>query len=85
MLSIIPGVQPKIIHFDPVIHASEGERVTLQVNFTGSPTPTLSWSSGNVKMNGDYATELSSDGSLVFLSVEPKHSGKYVVIFLAVA
>ena len=28
-------------------------------------------------MEGDYATELGTDGSLLFVCVETKHAGKY--------
>ena len=59
----------------------EGERVTLQVNFTGSPSPAIKWTFNNVAMQGDYATELGTDGSLVFYCVEPKHNGKYVTVY----
>ena len=31
-------------------------------------------------VKGDYATELGTDGSLVFNCVEPKHSGRYVAL-----
>ena len=75
---LILGLKPKIIHFEPVIHAREGERVTLQVNFTGSPTPAIKWTFNKMMMKGDYATELGADGSLVFYCVELKHSGMYV-------
>ena len=32
-------------------------------------------------MEGDYATELGSDGSLLFVCVETKHAGKYILCY----
>ena len=68
---------PKIIGFEPLVQAKEGEQVILRVDFTGIPTPTITWSSKGIKMEGDYATELGTDGSLIFVCVEAKHAGKY--------
>ena len=54
-----------------------GEQVTLRVNFTGIPKPTITWTFKGTKMEGDYATELGTDGSLLFVCVEKKHAGRY--------
>ena len=67
---------PKIIEFKSEIEATEGEQVTLRVTFTGIPKPTITWTFKGKKMEGDYATELGSDGSLLFVCVETKHAGR---------
>ena len=69
--------EPKITDFQPEVQANEGEQVTLRVNFTGVPKPTITWTFKGNKMEGDYATELGTDGSLLFVCVETKHAGRY--------
>ena len=71
------AAEPKIIEFQREVHVSEGEQATLRVNFTGTPRPTITWTFKDNKMEGDYATELGSDGSLMFVCVEMKHAGRY--------
>ena len=68
---------PEITDFQPEVHANEGEQVTFRVTFTGTPTPTVTWTFDGTKIEGDYTTELGSDGSLLFVSVETKHAGRY--------
>ena len=63
--------------YEQLVYAKQGEQVTLCVNFTGFPKPTITWIFEGTKMEGDYATEVGMDGSLVFFCVEPKHTGKY--------
>ena len=72
------AAEPKITHFQPEVHANEGEQVTLQVNFTGAPKPTITWTFNGTKIEGDYSTELGNDGSLLFVCVETKHAGRYM-------
>ena len=69
--------EPKIIDFVSEVQAGAGEQVTLRVNFTGVPKPTITWTFKGNKMEGDYATELGTDGSLLFVCVETKHAGRY--------
>ena len=69
--------EPKITDFQPEVHATVGEQVTLRVNFTGIPKPTITWTFKGTKMEGDYATELGTDGSLLFVCVETKRAGRY--------
>ena len=69
--------EPKVTDFQPEVHATAGEQVTLRVNFTGVPKPTITWTFKGTKMEGDYATELGTDGSLLFVCVETKHAGRY--------
>ena len=76
-MSALTATEPKIIDFQPEIHASVGEQVTLRVNFMGTPRPTITWTFKGTKMEGDYATELGTDGSLLFVCVETKHAGRY--------
>ena len=59
-----------------------GEQVVLSVNFTGIPKPTITWTFKGTKMEGDYATELDTNGSLLFFCVESKHAGRYVILML---
>ena len=59
------------------IHACEGEQVTLKIKVSGIPKPTITWSNGGRKVEGDYATEIEQDGSLTFVSVELMHTGTY--------
>ena len=68
--------EPKVVDYQPEVHVSEGEQATLRVNFTGNPKPTITWMFKDKKMEGDYATELGSDGSLMFVCVEMKHAGR---------
>ena len=70
------AMEPRIVSFESLVKAKEGEQVTLKVNFIGTPKPTIAWTFKGTKMEGDYATELGTDGSLMFFCVEPKHTGK---------
>ena len=71
------ATEPKIIEFKSEMEATEGKQVTLRVTFSGIPKPTISWIFKGKKIEGDYATELGSDGSLLFVCVETKHAGRY--------
>ena len=77
--------EPKITDVQPEVHATAGEQVTLRVNFTGIPKPTITWTFKGTKMEGDYATELGTDGSLLFVCVETKHAGRYNSRLLLIA
>ena len=70
------GSEPRIENYESLVTVKEGEQVVLSVNFTGTPKPTITWIFKGTKMEGDYATELGTDGSLMFFCVEPKHTGK---------
>ena len=78
VLRTFAEVEPRIVDFESLVEAKEGEQVILNVNFTGTPTPTITWTFKGTKMEGDYATELGTDGSLLFFCVESKHAGRYV-------
>ena len=62
--------------YEQLVNAKVGEQVILRVNFTGIPKPTITWTTEGTKMEGDYATEVGTDGSLVFFCVEHKHARK---------
>lgn len=67
--------KPSIISYEHRICAREGERVLLQVQYAGTPQPTLTWTFQNTVVREDYATEIGADGMLTLLCVEPKHAG----------
>ena len=71
------ATEPQITNFQPEVHVTEGEQVTLRVSFIGIPKPTINWTFKGTKMEGDYTTELGTDGSLLFVCVETKHAGRY--------
>ena len=68
---------PTIVDYQQEVHCLEGEQVSLMVNATGRPTPTISWFFNGRKVEDDYSTELGKDGSLVLVSAEMKHAGTY--------
>ena len=70
------GSELRIENYESLVTVKEGEKVVLSVNFTGTPKPTITWTFKGTKMEGDYATELGNDGSLMFFCVELKHTGK---------
>ena len=70
-------MEPKIEEFEPEVQAIEGQEITLRVTFTGKPKPTITWTFKGNRIEGDYATEIGSDGSLLFVCVEAKHAGRY--------
>ena len=59
------------------LQVAEGERVTLTVEASGSPQPTITWAREGKEVEADYATELGEDGSLTLVCVESKHAGTY--------
>ena len=72
-----PDSAPELLDYKPKVSVCEGKQATLRVMFSGSPTPTVTWSCNGVAIVPDYATEVGSDGSLFFVCVESKHSGRY--------
>ena len=72
--------EPKIEEFEPEVQVIEGQEITLRVTFTGTPKPSIAWTFKGNRMEGDYATEIGSDGSLLFVCVEAKHAGRYYLI-----
>ena len=71
-------MEPKLEGFEHEVQATEGQQVTLQVTFTGTPKPKITWTFKGTRMEGDNATKLGSDGSLLFVCVEAKHAGRYI-------
>ena len=67
---------PILLDYKQLVNAKEGEQVILSVTFSGTPKPTITWTFKGNKLEGDYTTELDSDGSLMFFCVESKHAGK---------
>ena len=55
----------------------EGEMVSFKPKVVGSPAPTVAWYFEGSMVVSDYAMEVSEDGSLTFVCVEPKHQGLY--------
>ena len=70
-------MEPKIEEFEREVQAIEGQQVTLRVTFVGLPKPSITWTFKGTRIEGDYAIELGSDGSLLFVCVEAKHAGRY--------
>ena len=70
--------KPELLEYEREVVVCEGKQVTLRVMFTGSPKPMLTWMQNGSRVKADYATELCTDGSLLFICVEKKHSGRYV-------
>jgi len=68
---------PTIQEYKEVIHACEGEQVTLKIKVLGFPKPTVTWYNSGRVMEASYAIDIEQDGSLTFVSVELKHSGTY--------
>ena len=74
---VFVAMEPKIEKFECEVQAIEGQQVTLHVTFTGIPKPSITWTFKGTRIEGDYAMELGSDGSLLFACVEAKHAGRY--------
>ena len=65
---------PTIEEYKEVIHACEGEQVTLKIKVLGFPKPTITWYNSGRVTEASYAIDIEQDGSLTFVSVEFKHS-----------
>lgn len=50
----------------------------MTVHYKGIPKPTITWMFNGSHVEENYATELSSDGSVILVCVEEKHAGEYV-------
>jgi len=70
-------IKPVIEEYSKVIHACEGECVTMKVKVSGTPKPTITWFNNERKEESSYGTKVEQDGSLTFMSVELKHTGTY--------
>ena len=68
---------PTIEEYKEVVHACEGEQVTLKIKVLGFPKPTITWSNSGRVIEASYAIDIEQDGSLTFVSVELQHSGTY--------
>ena len=80
MLHILSACAPVITDSpQETIYANEGERVTMSVRYKGIPKPTITWMFNGSRVEENYATELSSDGSVILVCVEETHAGEYVV------
>ena len=66
-----------IQEYKEVIHACEGEQVTLKIKVLGFPKPNITWYNSGKVIQASYAIDIERDGSLTFVSVELKHSGTY--------
>ena len=58
------------------MNATVGQQVTLRLNFTGTPQPTVNWTFKGKPVGDDKSVELSADGSLVIVCVEEHHAGR---------
>ncbi len=62
------------------LYVKEGETIVLQVQVTGSPTPSLSWYFNDEEVTEGYSLSLAQDGTLTIPSAEPRHSGAYRLV-----
>ena len=67
-------IAPTIGPYQEKLQVSEGERVTLMVEASGTPQPTITWAREGREVKADYAT---GDGSLTLACAKPKHGGTY--------
>jgi len=68
---------PVIEEYKELVHACEGEQVTLKIKVLGFPKPTITWYNSGRVIEASYAIDIEQHGSLTFVSVELKHSGTY--------
>ena len=71
----IKDCRPEIVDAPKDIIAVEGERVDFRLKVVGSPEPSVLWYHNGCMVGPDYATEISNDGGLTLISVEPNHEG----------
>lgn len=69
------GCRPEVVDAPSDMIAVEGERVDFRLKVLGSPEPTVVWYHNGCMVGPDYATEISNDGGLTLVSVEPNHEG----------
>ena len=74
--SSIIGCRPEVVDAPTDIIAVEGERVDIKLKVLGSPEPTVVWYHNGCMVGPDYATEISKDGGITLVSVEPNHEGQ---------
>ena len=70
--------RPQITSVCNEMHATIGQQVTLRLSFIGTPQPTVAWTFKGRSLGEDPSVELSADGSLVIVCVEPQHAGRYI-------
>ena len=68
--------KPRITSVSSEVHACIGQQVTLRMSFSGTPQPVVMWSFKGKSIIEDNSVELSADGSLVIVCVEPRHAGR---------
>ena len=69
---------PEIIDYETEVSGLEWDEVTLRVNFTGNPRPTVTWKfeDSSCDLEDDFSIEMNSDGSLLFVCIEKRHEGR---------
>ncbi|CAF3665749.1 unnamed protein product, partial [Didymodactylos carnosus] len=81
----VKEIKPTIVRdLDAALNATKGEQMTLSLEATGNPQPTVKWFRGNdelVPVEGQIQTTQSDDGktyTLTILNVQPdQHIGDY--------
>ena len=70
-------MEPSVKVYPKVIPASEGEEVTLKIQPTGLPPPSVTWSFQGKKIKSNPSIKVNEDGSLCLPCVKTEHAGTY--------
>lgn len=56
------------------------QQLSLHPNFTGVPTPTVTWFRNGEELKSSSDCDVKKDGSLYMPSVSAKHAGRFVLL-----
>ena len=76
---VCTAVEPKIKNYKRHVHIGEGEELTLKVEFSGLPKPTIDWFYDGMRLDAESlgGREILNDGSIHICAVEGVHAGTY--------
>ena len=71
--------EPKIKDFKRYVHIGEGEEVSLKVEFTGFPKPSIDWFYDGMRLDSNSLNgrEILNDGTIFIKEANRKHAGIY--------
>ncbi len=76
----LTDAEPSLSSYKSVVYIDEGEELTIQVAFEGSPSPSITWFFNGMRLSDDGiedGREVTDDGSLYIHKVQRNHAGTY--------
>ena len=75
----LTAIEPTITSYKSNVYTNEGDEITLQVDFNGTPDPSITWFFNGIRLDDANSSgqEVGDDGSLHIAQVSRDHAGTY--------